>query len=97
MPRVAIKRFQPLDSLAKRSRLQLMLHLADTSLIPVIARELASAKGGNGLVHATVPVSEGREASLLLGRDFNLDADLAARLSARITRAPSAAIMLADG
>ncbi|WP_294121059.1 DNA polymerase III subunit alpha [Sphingomonas sp.] len=80
-PRVAIKRFQPLDSLAKRSRLQLVLHLADAGFIPLIASELASAKGGNGMVRATVPVSGGREASLLLGRDFNLDADLAARLT----------------
>jgi len=80
-PRVTIKRFQPLDSLAKRSRLQLLLHLADVGLVPAIARELASAEGGNGLVRAIVPVSGGREASVLLGREFSLDADLAARLT----------------
>ncbi|MCL6740320.1 DNA polymerase III subunit alpha [Sphingomonas sp. RB56-2] len=80
-PRVAIKRFQPLESLAKRSRLQLTLNLPDAALIPAIARELAAAKGGNGLVRAVVPVSEGREASLVLGREFSLDADLAARLT----------------
>ena len=80
-PRVTIKRFQPLDSLASRSRLQLTLHLAEAGLIPAMARELASAKGGNGMVRAIVAISGGKEASLLLGRDFNLDADLAARLT----------------
>ena len=41
---------------------------------------MAAARGGNGLVRATVPVSGGREAILILGRDFALDADLAAKL-----------------
>jgi DNA polymerase-3 subunit alpha len=81
MPRVTVKKFQPLDSLAKRSRLLLNLQIQDASLIPAIARELANARGGNGAARAIMPVSEGREATLVLGRDFNLDADLAARLT----------------
>jgi len=80
-PRVTVKKFQPLDSLAKRSRLLLSIHIADVSLLPAIARELAEAHGGNGVVRAILPVSEGRKATLVLGRDFNLDADLAARLT----------------
>ena len=36
--------------------------------------------GGTGTVRATVPIAGG-EATLLLGRDFILDADLAARLT----------------
>jgi DNA polymerase-3 subunit alpha len=80
-PRVTVKKFQPLDSLAKRSRLLLSIHIADVSLLPAIARELADAHGGNGVVRAILPVSEGREAILVLGRDFDLDADLAARLT----------------
>ena len=81
VPRVTVKKFQPLDSLAKRSRLLLSIHIADVSLLPAIARELAEAHGGSGVVRAALPVSEGREATLVLGRDFNLDADLAARLT----------------
>jgi len=81
VPRVTVKRFQPLDSLAKRTRLLLNLHIADVSAIPGIARELAAARGGTGVIRAIVPISEGREATLILGRDFNLDADLAARLT----------------
>jgi DNA polymerase-3 subunit alpha len=80
-PRVTIKRFQPLDSLAKRTRLQLHLSISDQGLIPAVARELAAAKGGSGIVRAALPISDGRDALLLLGRDYNLDADLAARLT----------------
>ncbi|HTG79324.1 MAG TPA: DNA polymerase III subunit alpha [Sphingomicrobium sp.] len=80
-PRVTIKRFQPLENLAKRARLQVDLRIVDVALIPGVKRELETARGGNGMVRATLAVSEGREATLLLGRDFNLDADLAARLT----------------
>jgi DNA polymerase-3 subunit alpha len=80
-PRVTIKRFQPLDNLAKRSRLLLNLRITDPAMVPAIARELADARSGTGTIRAIVTISEGREATLVLGRDFNLDADLAARLS----------------
>jgi DNA polymerase-3 subunit alpha len=81
MPRVTVKKFQPLDSLAKRSRLMLSVTIADLSRLPAIARELAEARGGNGAVRAILPVSDGRQATLVLGRDYTLDADLAARLT----------------
>ena len=80
-PRVTVKRFQPLESLAKRTRLLLTLHIADASVMGAVARELAEARGGTGVIRATLPVSDRREASLVLGRDFNLDSDLAARLT----------------
>jgi DNA polymerase-3 subunit alpha len=80
-PRVTVKRFQPLDNLAKRTRLQLLLRIADEALIPLVGRELANAKGGNGAVRAILPISEGKEATLVIGREFALDADLAARLT----------------
>ena len=48
---------------------------------PSLARELAAARGGNGVVRFVVPISAtGGEATLLVGRDFHLDAELAARL-----------------
>jgi len=77
-PRVTIKRFQPLDGLAKKTRLQLTLSIPDAGLVPAVARELQL--GGTGTVRATVPIAGG-EATLLLGREFALDADLAARLA----------------
>jgi DNA polymerase-3 subunit alpha len=80
-PRVTVKRFQPLDSLAKRTRLLMTVHIADASAVSAIAREVAEARGGNGVIRATMPIGGGREAALVLGRDFHLDADLAARLT----------------
>ena len=80
-PRVTVKRFQPLDSLAKRTRLLMNLRIADSASLAALSRELAAVHGGNGVIRAVVPLSEGREATLLLGRDFILDADLAARLA----------------
>ncbi|HVF36335.1 MAG TPA: DNA polymerase III subunit alpha [Sphingomicrobium sp.] len=80
MPRVTVKRFQPLEGLAKKTRLRLNLRVADALLLTQVARELEAARGGSGSVRIVLPVSGGREATLLLGRDFHLDADLAARL-----------------
>jgi DNA polymerase-3 subunit alpha len=80
VPRVTVKHFQPIDSLAKKTRLQLDLIVPDGSSLTAIVPHLAAARGGNGLIRATVSISEGREATLILGRDFALDADLASKL-----------------
>jgi len=77
-PRVTIKRFQPLEGLAKKTRLQLALSIADAGMVPAVVRELHL--GGTGTVRATVPIAGG-DATLLLGREFALDADIAARLA----------------
>jgi DNA polymerase-3 subunit alpha len=47
-------------------------------------RELADARGGNGKVVFVVPIAPGGNAEVLAGRDFALDAELAARIE-RIT------------
>ncbi len=80
VPRVTVKHFQPIDSLAKKTRLQLEIVIKDGAALAAAVPILAAVRGGNGLVRATLPVSGGREAKLILGRDFMLDADLAARL-----------------
>ncbi|MEO7409799.1 MAG: DNA polymerase III subunit alpha, partial [Sphingomicrobium sp.] len=80
VPRVTVKHFQPIDSLAKKTRLQLELIIADSAALAAVVPQLAAARGGNGLIRATLMISGGREATLVLGRDFNLDADLAATL-----------------
>ncbi len=49
-----------------------------------IARELADARGGNGIVRFIVPLASGGEAMVVAGRDFALDGELAARIE-RIT------------
>jgi DNA polymerase III subunit alpha len=80
-PRVTIRKFQPLDELARKSRLELLIRLGANAPVGPIAAELERATGqGNGLVRMTVPISEGREAVLLLGREYRLDAELVARI-----------------
>jgi DNA polymerase-3 subunit alpha len=79
-PRVTIKRFQPLGELAKRTRLQMTVRVADGAIACHIAREVGDARGSNGLLRFIVPTSEGGEAVVIAGRDFLLDAELAARI-----------------
>jgi DNA polymerase-3 subunit alpha len=79
-PRVTIKRFQPLSELAKRTRLQMTVRVADRSAAERAARELAGARGSNGLVRFLVAIRSGGEAAVIAGRDFALDAELAARV-----------------
>ena len=77
-PRVTIKRFQPLADLAKRTRLQLDIRISDAATAARIAHELKDARGSSGLVRFIVRLSSGGEAVMIAGRDFLLDAELAA-------------------
>jgi len=79
-PRVTVKRFQPLTDLAKRTRLQMTVRVADGATAARIARELTGSKGSNGLLRFVVPISGSREAIIIAGRDYALDAELAARI-----------------
>jgi DNA polymerase-3 subunit alpha len=79
-PRVTIKRFQPLEALARTTRLQLTVRVDDAATVERVSRELADARGGTGTVRFIVPLSEGGEAIVLAGRDFALDSELAARV-----------------
>ena len=90
-PRVTIKRFQPLDSLAKRTRLEMTVRVASSDAIPLVARELAEARDGSGIVRFIVPLASGGEAVVVAGRDFTLDGELAARI-ARIAGEDSVAL-----
>ena len=62
---MTIKRFQPLSDLAKRTRLQMTIQVADMALIDWIIRELAEARGSSGLVRFVVPIASGGEAAIL--------------------------------
>jgi len=80
LPRVAIKRFQPLEGLAKRTRLQMEVRISDLALVPAISRELLNAMNGGGVVRLLLPLSTEGEAVVIAGRDFALDAELKARI-----------------
>ena len=79
-PRVTIKRFQPLGELAKRTRLQMTIRAVDGDAAARVFRELDNARGSNGIVRFIVPTAVGGEATVVAGRDFALDAELAARI-----------------
>jgi DNA polymerase-3 subunit alpha len=79
-PRVTVKRIQPMTDLAKRTRLQMSVRVADASMAQVVASVLATVRGANGVARFIVPLSAGGEAILIAGRDFSLDAELAARV-----------------
>jgi len=79
-PRVTVKRVQPLSDLAKRTRLQMAVRVPDASTASLVARELTNARGSNGLVRLILPLARGGEATVIAGRDFALDAELAARI-----------------
>jgi len=78
-PRVTVKKLVPFESLAVGMPMLLDLVVADTSAMAALAGLLSGARGGRGQVRARVPIERG-EASLVLGRDFLLDAELAARI-----------------
>jgi DNA polymerase-3 subunit alpha len=95
-PRVTIRRFQPLDDLAKRSRLELVIRSDDPARAPALAAELARAEGGGtGLARLVTRLADGREAVLLLGKNYLLDAELVARLE-RITGEGSVSLDVAE-
>jgi DNA polymerase-3 subunit alpha len=78
-PRVTIRSLQPFESLSKRARLQLEVEVADAEAVRRLAVALANDRGGSGELRLRVTLEQG-EAELVLGRDFLLDAELAARV-----------------
>jgi DNA polymerase-3 subunit alpha len=80
VPRVAVKGFQPLEALAKRTRLQMTVRVTSPDLVNAIAAEFQRSRGGTGVVRMVLPTQSGREAVILAGRDFVLDAELAGRV-----------------
>jgi DNA polymerase-3 subunit alpha len=79
-PRVTVKRVQPLAELARRTRLQMVVRVADASTARLVSAELANARSSNGLVRFVMPLTRGGEATIIAGRDFALDAEVAARV-----------------
>jgi DNA polymerase-3 subunit alpha len=80
LPRVTIKRVQPLSDLAKRTRLQMTVRVPDVATVERVAREVADARGSNGLLRFLLPLAGGGEALVVAGRDYALDAELAASI-----------------
>jgi DNA polymerase III subunit alpha len=78
-PRVTIRSIESLDGLSRRSRLQLEVEVEEAAAVGRLAAAVAGARGGNGQLRLKAAI-DGGEAELVLGRDFVVDAELAARL-----------------
>jgi DNA polymerase-3 subunit alpha len=78
-PRVTIRSLQTFESLSRRTRLQLEVETDDPSALVALAAAVGGHRGGHGQLLLKAPL-EGGAADLVLGRDFIVDAELAARL-----------------
>ena len=81
-PRVTVKRIQPFEALASNARFCMELRVATPEAMATLGGLLCEARGARGEVWATVPIERGETTRILLGRDFLLDEELAARIEA---------------
>jgi DNA polymerase-3 subunit alpha len=93
-PRVTIRSLQSLESLSKRTRLQLEVETEEEGAVAALAALLEGARGGAGQIRLRIRLEAG-EADIVLGRDFALDAELAARIE-RIDGIASVRLSVAD-
>jgi DNA polymerase-3 subunit alpha len=78
-PRVTIRSLQLFDSLSKRARLQLEVEVDSEAAVRRLADAVVKERGGTGELRLLARLETG-EAELVLGRDFLLDAEVAARI-----------------
>jgi DNA polymerase-3 subunit alpha len=78
-PRVTLRTVQSFETLSKRTRLQMEVEVESPDVLARLARMLADERGGNGVLRLRATFGTG-EADLVLGRDFQLDAETAARV-----------------
>ena len=76
-PRVTIRRLQPLESLAGNARLKAEIVVNDALTMARLVDALTGARGGRSDIVVRAILTDGREASVLLGRDFLIDGELA--------------------
>ncbi|MGQ0659601.1 DNA polymerase III subunit alpha [Sphingosinicella sp.] len=94
-PRVAIRSLQSLDSLAGRARLRLDVEIADPAALARLATAVAGEHGGSGQIRLKTAF-DGGEATLILGRSWRIDAELAARIG-RIEGIGSVKLSVVEG
>jgi len=78
-PRLAIRSLQSFEGLSRRTRLQLEVEIDDPAAIKELAAMVAPARGGNGQLTMRAAWSGG-QADVVLGRDYLVDAELAAQI-----------------
>ena len=81
-PRVSIKRIQPFETLATNARFVLEADIVSPDGVAALAALLADTRGGRGQLWVNAALPDGGSARVLLGRDFLIDGELAARIEA---------------
>ncbi|HEX8388663.1 MAG TPA: DNA polymerase III subunit alpha, partial [Sphingomonas sp.] len=79
-PRVSVKRVQPFDNLATNARFVIEATVSDPAVFAGLAALLEHSRNARGEVRVLSRTASGHSVTLLLGRDFLLDAELAGRI-----------------
>ena len=79
LPRVTIKSIQPFEELSQRSRLQMEVEVDRPAALVELAALVANERGGRGQLRLRADFGHG-EASMILGRDYRVDAEMQARI-----------------
>jgi DNA polymerase-3 subunit alpha len=95
-PRVTIRRIQSFETMTNATRLRIDVTADDPHALPALAALVQGERGGRGELMLTAILPDGREAQLQLGRDYLLDAELAARIE-RLPGVRSVALAAIEG
>ena len=80
VPRVTVRMVQSFSSVSSGMRMELWIDVEEAAAVPVIASILSGARGGRAEVRLRTRMENGQIASLRLGRDFQIDAEVMERL-----------------
>jgi DNA polymerase-3 subunit alpha len=79
-PRVTVKAIRPFAGLASSTRFALDVHVSDAAAVAGLVALIGDLRGARGKVTLKVPLVGDEQATVILGRDFALDAELAERI-----------------
>ena len=79
MPRVTLKRIQPFEAMAIDTRLRAEVCISSEATLAALSTLLGGSHGGRGELVVNLTIAGGT-ARVRLGRDFTLDAEIAARI-----------------
>jgi DNA polymerase III subunit alpha len=81
-PRFSIRSAKPLSSLISVTRLKMEMDVNQPEALQALARLLEPLHGGKSELVISTPVNDGRRAHIILGRKFQLNAEMKAQVEA---------------
>jgi len=81
VPRVTIRTVQSFASVSSGMRMEVWIDVEDPAAVPQIAAVLRASRGGRGIARLRALLDDGRVAELLLGRDYQINAEVMEGLS----------------